>query len=92
MNRITESNLNFLVKRINEVTGSPAEPYTKLKNGKFKANIGNYHLDWAYGGVKLVRMHSGGGGIKEVLHSGFTTKRDLYNQLHSFLIGLDGGK
>lgn len=48
--RITESNLKALVRRINEATGAAIEPYTKQADGRYKANIGNYHLDIAYGG------------------------------------------
>ena len=54
--RVLNSDLAAVVRRINLITKSPLEPCTKLKSGKFKANIGNYHLDSAYGGHQLVRM------------------------------------
>ncbi len=91
--RITQKDLEYQVKRINEKTNSPETPYTRNgKKGKreagFTANIGNYHLDYAYGGVKLVRMVSDGGGITMVSRSGFGTKRELYNWMSAFLAGI----
>lgn len=98
MERITQKDLEYLVKRINEVTDSPTEPYTRNEkeddregriNVGFTANIGNYHLDYAYGGVKLVRMVNDGGGIEEISRDGFGTKRQLYSWLQAFLAGLN---
>ena len=63
MTKITQKDLEGLCNRLNRMTNSPMEPYTKGEDGKFKANPGNYHLDYAYGGVKLVRMCNDGGGI-----------------------------
>lgn len=87
--RITLANLEAVVRRINIMTKSPLEPYTKGKNGKYKANIGNYHLDGAYGGYALHRMDSEGGGVQDVLRVGHVSKPDLYYQLHSFIAGLE---
>lgn len=61
--RITQKDLEAVVKRINLITKSPLAPYSKDKNGVRKANIGNYHLSYAYGGVSLQRMDSDGGGV-----------------------------
>jgi hypothetical protein len=87
MQRITMRDLEAVVRRINDVTGSPVEPY-KTVNKKHISNIGNYHLDGAYGGWKLVRMMNESGGIKEVTY-GFVSKRELYNLMHSYLNGLE---
>lgn len=89
MRRITQADLEAIVSRINRMTNSPLESWTKDKAGKFKANIGNYHLDWAYGGVSLDRMQSEGGGVTDVLQCGHVTKRELYNMLHSFVAGIE---
>ena len=89
MNRITEKDLLAVIKNINIITNSPETPYRRLKNGKLKANIGNYHLDSAYGGYCLHRMHSEGGGVTCPINSGYTTKRDLYNQLQAFIRGIE---
>lgn len=98
MERITQKDLEYLVDRINEVTNSPKEQYTKTvtkstktRSGqvtKFTGNIDNYYLDYAYGGVKLVQMVNEGGGIREISRGGFGTKRELYNWMGAFLAGI----
>ncbi len=89
MDRIRQQTLELLCARINRVTGSPEQPYVRDAQGKLIAQIGNYHLDYAYGGVNLVRMHSEGGGITTPLSCGCIAKRDLYNRMHAFLAGLE---
>ena len=87
--RITIANLEAVVARINRVTGSPATPYTRDANGKLRANIGNYHLSQCYGGVCLHRMANESGGVTTPLGGGHVPKRELYDQLHAFLRGID---
>ena len=90
-NRITQKDLESLVKIVNKTTGHAPEPYTQ-KDGKFTANIGTYLLDYAYGGVKLVQLVSDGGGITTISSGGYGTKRELYNWLRAFLAGLESSK
>tara|TARA_R100000995_G_C3412442_1_gene90020 strand:+ start:307 stop:585 length:279 start_codon:yes stop_codon:yes gene_type:complete len=87
--RINKKELEYLVDQINTDTNNPLEPYTKDKEGKFKSNPGNYHLGFAYGGVKLLQMVNEGGGVRDHLHTGYTTKRKLYVALNSFLSGIN---
>lgn len=82
-NRITQSDLENLVDRINKATESPTEPYTDRT-----ANIGNYHLSYAYGGVKLHRMDNDRGGVRTVSTGGYGTKRELYGWMDAFLSGI----
>lgn len=91
MERITQKDLEYLVKRINEITGSPIDYCTKVPSGMPipNTNIGNYHLDYAYGGVKLVRTVNKHGGITIISTGGYGTKRELYNWISAFLLGLD---
>lgn len=84
--RITEKQLEALIKRLNIATGSPVEPWTKDSTGKFKANIGNYHIESAYGSTKLSRMVSISGATSDIF--GLTTKRALYNKILAMLDGL----
>ncbi len=91
MRRITQKQLENLVDRINKVTKSPATSWTKTTNAGLKANICNYYLDYAYGGVKLVRMVNGRGGIEEI-SCGYGTKRELYEWMHAFLCGIAQGQ
>ena len=91
MERITNAHLEHQVDTINELTKSPAEPWTST-GGRSKANVGNYHIDGAYGGVELSRMISDGGGTSAPLGSGHVTKRELYNRLRAFIAGIETGK
>lgn len=84
MNRITEKHLQAIIDRLNRITGSPAAPYV---DGK--AQIGNYHISHAYGGVCLHRMHNEGGGVSSPLSTGHITKRELAGLLHAFIAGIN---
>ena len=88
MDRITDKHLQAVVDRINRLTNSPAKPYENI-DGKFTAQIGNYHLSHAYGGVCLHRMHNEGGGVSSPLSTGHIPKRELYNRMQAFISGLD---
>ena len=88
MDRITDKHLEALCERINKVTGSPLAPWSKV-DGKLKANVGNYHIDHAYGGVNLNRMSNESGGVSSPLGLGFNTKRNLYERMQAFLAGLE---
>ena len=94
MERITRKDLEYLVECINEATGSPKASYTKREKATstdpgYRANIGNYHLSYAYGGVKLERMYNEGGGVNTVSTGGFGTKRELYDWMRAFLAGME---
>lgn len=85
--RINNADLEHLVKRINEATGSPLEPY-KLVDKKYVPQPGCYHLSWAYGGVCLEKMHTSGSGVTSVI-SGYGTKRELHEKMCSYLMGIE---
>jgi hypothetical protein len=79
------------VARLNRLTQSPMSSYTKAATGEWRANIGNYYLDQAYGGVCLQRMVGEAGGCTDVLSSGHITKRELYQRLHAYIRGIEEG-
>lgn len=83
--RVSIKDLEFLVKRINQVSGSPETYGQRDSLNKFTANVGHYYLDQAYGGNKLVRTDNESGGIREISSGGFITKKELYNQIHGML-------
>lgn len=87
MQRITEKQLEALCQYINELTGSPLEPWTRTPDS-FKSNIGNYHIHHAYGGVCLHRMSNESGGVSTPLVYGHVPKRELYNSMQAFIRGL----
>jgi hypothetical protein len=84
MNRVTEKDLQAIVDRINRITGSPSAPYI---DGK--AQIGNYHLSHAYGGVALHRMYNDAGGVTSPLSTGHIPKRELAGLMYAFINGLE---
>ena len=88
MDQITQAMLKRLVNTINRKLGTPVTPYRVKEDGiGCVSNEGNYHLDWANGGVSLCRM-AGGGGTHDVLRCGHITKRDLFGRMQAFLEGI----
>ena len=85
--RITRRQLDYMVERINTLTGSPLKPYI---DGK--AQIGNYHLSGAYGGVCLHRMHNDSGGATTPIISYHTTKRHMYELMKAYADGFAEAK
>jgi hypothetical protein len=91
--RITQRDLEATVARLNRLTDSPmdyAKPF--VQGVPFCSNVGNYHIDSAYGGVQLVRVVNTGGGISNVLGFGHVTKRELYERMHAFIAGIESTK
>lgn len=87
--RITIKMLEAMVNRLNEITNSPTETYSKDSNGKLVANIGNFHLYQAYGGIRLDRITSSGGGIRVISKDGCGTKKQLYSFIAGYLSGIE---
>ena len=77
MQRYTTAYLNKLVSNINEKLGfGPNPPYP---------TIGAVGLDWAYGGVKVVKYVSTGGAKRDISCHGYGTKK----QAGIFLEGMN---
>lgn len=93
MQRITDKQLDKLCQYLNELTGSPLEYSTRTPqpdgSTRFAANIGNYHISHAYGGVCLHRVVNEGGGVSTPVVHGHVPKRELFNLIHAFIKGLD---
>jgi len=79
MNRTTLEQLRTLVNIINRRAG--------FENPAWNT-IGSYHLGGAYGGWKLERVVSSGGGIESIT-SGYVSKKELFHELHAFLRGME---
>lgn len=89
--RINNKDLETMTSRINDITNNPKEYSTRI-DGKFRSNIGNYHIDSAYGGVSLHQVTNESGGIRDVFSCGHTTKRDLYDRMQAYCNGLIDAK
>lgn len=96
MNRITNKDLEAVVKRINTITNSPEVTWErkKLPDGRVigTSKIGNYHLSFAYGGVALHRISNESGGVSTPINSGHVSKRELYNLMQAYISGLNKGE
>jgi len=90
MERITQKMLEIRVKHLNEITGNPVTSYTRTDSG-MKANPGNYHLDFAYGGVALEQMSTEGGGVHDIF-GGHMPKRELFERLTAYIAGIEEGQ
>jgi len=86
--RITEKMLQRKVDLLNEMTGNPAGSWEKAG----KANIGNYHLSFAYGGVALNQMTNTGGGVTDIFSVGHMPKRELFYRICAYCDGIETGK
>lgn len=82
--RITIKQLEQQIDYLNELTNNPLKPY-----GNKGANIGCYYLAGAYGGYQLQQIVNEGGGCRTLLNTGYTTKKNLYNNINSLLLGLE---
>jgi hypothetical protein len=93
--RYTMRDLEGLVDRLNRTTGAESEPYRDATEAEKAAgfggvgNVGTYHLMGAYGGHKLVQITSHGGGVRDVLGTGYVSKRELYRAVSAYLDGID---
>lgn len=88
-NRVTDKDLQAIVDRLNRMTNSPMQPYVKDETtGHHVAQIGNYHLSHAYGGVCVHRMTNTGGGVTTPVVHGHVPKRELQGRLFAYIEGL----
>jgi len=85
--KVTQNDLNILVKIINKLTNSPPNPYTMIPGGKSESNPLHFYLDYGYGGVSLERICSDGQGASEIF-PGHGTKKELYEKLKAYILGL----
>ena len=92
MTRITIKFLNAQCTRLNRLTGSPLEAYTKSQEGTFKANVGCFHISQAYGGYCLHRMHNECGGASSPLNTGHIPARELSNLISAYIAGIESTK
>jgi len=84
--RTTLAQIRLLIDELNKQLDRPLKPYIK-ENGKYTAQIGNFHLYHAYGAYGLHEMANEGGGIRETISLG--TKKELYTALHKLIQGVE---
>lgn len=92
MPQVSITQLRAVADRLNRLTGSPLQAYVKNADGKHIAQIGNYHISQAYGGVCLHRMHNEGGGVSSPLSTGHVPKRELLSLMFAYIAGIEAGR
>ena len=92
MQRITEKMLQMRVDYLNKITGNPESPYLATQDGHMIAQIGNYHLDHAYGGVSVEQMVNENGGVNTLFSLGHIPKRELFDKLCAYIEGYEAAK
>jgi hypothetical protein len=85
--RITRSFLDAKARTLNGMTNSPVEP-SRMVDGKYCANVGNYHISGANGGYCLHRMATEGGGVRDVFDCGHVSARELAGLMSAYMAGL----
>ena len=90
--QIKKENLERQIAHINKLLNRPETPWRRDEQGKLHANVGNFHLDSAYGGYNLSEMDGDSGGIRNVFGIGFVSKRELWSTLDAFIRGIEYGK
>ena len=86
--RVTKKQLENKVNYLNDLTGNDREPYIFGQG----SNVGTYYIQGAYGGYQLQQIVNKSGGARTLLNTGYTTKKELYNNINSFLLGIELGK
>jgi len=82
-NRISKSELDALVRRINELKNNHPMPYdTETRRWL----VGAVYIQGAYGGFALEEVATDSGGTRNVF-GGYRPKRELYQLMHAYLKG-----
>lgn len=81
MERITKPRLMALADIINQTTGSPISFWTGKSTSPNHSHIERTHSGW-----NLNRTCSDGRGVNDILFG--QTARELYDQMHAFLRGI----
>lgn len=88
--RITNKDLENVLSRINRIVGAKEESWSKDSDGRYRANVGTYVLDYAYGGVRLSQLTSESGAERDITGRG--TKKETYYRMYAFIQGLEARK
>lgn len=91
-NRVTDKQLEALVLRLNQALNRPLAPYARIDD-KLVAQIGNYHLYHAYGGVCVHEMAGESGGVTHACGMyGCVPKRECADKLYAALWGIEAAQ
>ena len=79
----TIQDLNLKVEKLNTLLGFPAKPEY--------STVGSFSLDWAYGGVRLIRYTSENGTEMDPVGLGYGSKKETLDRIQAFTHGIQLG-
>lgn len=90
------ADLNGALRGLNRIAGFSEEECdaplnTRGEDGTYRAMVGRYVLQGAYGGLQLQQIVNEGGGVRAITQ-GYGTKREVYHLIHAYREGLAAGK
>jgi len=86
MERITKKTLRMAVANLNREMNLPTSAWLTPYGSGIKANVGVFVLDCAYGGYRLCRIASEGGGQSDISPRG--TARETYEYIYAMIAGI----
>lgn len=93
--RYTRADLDGAVRGLNLMAGFTAEeadaPLYTREGGGYRAMVGRYTLQGAYGGWQVQQIINEGGGVRAIT-SGYLSKREVYNLIHAYREGMAAGR
>lgn len=89
MEQITIKQLENLCVYLNRLTGYPEKRWTLNARGNLRVNIGNYHISYAYGCVRLNQNMNERGGVAYPLGEEHIPKRRLWEQMQAYIRGIE---
>lgn len=89
--RITIKMLESKIKELNKLTNQPKST-GRIEDGRYKYNVGNYHLEIGFKGVNILQTINQGGGVITPINPCTMPKRQLWGTLCSFIDGVKVGK
>jgi len=89
--RYTRADLDGAVRGLNLMAGFTAEeadaPLYTREGAEYRAMVGRYTLQGAYGGWQVQQVINEGGGVRAIT-SGYLSKREVYNLIHAYREGM----
>jgi hypothetical protein len=89
MNHVSIKALENQIAELNRLAGVDGCKLWTYDGNRFRATVGMYYLDQAYGGCNLAQIVTDGGGITLPLGHGMRTKRELHAELCAYLMGMN---
>ena len=88
MKRITDKILHAKIDALNQLTGSPPNPYTcHPETGKLTANVGSHFLALGFQGVNVYRLANDAGGVTTPLGNHDRPRRELAEAIDQYSAG-----